>query len=435
MPLPRLPDRRRLRRMPLLSPRHWRRRLLFWLGAALIGLVAVGFAWLADGAQHLFLRLVQAAPWAVFLVAPAGLALSLALTRSLFPGAQGSGIPQVIAALHEPDPARASALLSPRIAIGKVLLTLLGLASGASIGREGPTVQVGASIMLALSRWQRLPRQELVRAAMLAGGAAGVAAAFNTPIAGLVFAIEELSHGLRARAGSATLTAVVIAGVTATALTGNYVYFGVSHAVMEIGAGWLAVAVCGVLGGLVGGGFSSALLHLPRLFPAALRGFAARSPAGFAACCGLLLALIGWASGGTTYGTGYEQARMLVEGQPGVPGDFAAWKLLATVVSYLSGVPGGIFAPSLSIGAGLGHWLAGLLPAAPGGAVVLLGMVAYFAGVVQAPITAAAIVLEMTGNTAMAVPLMATSLVGYLVSRLVCRRPLYASMARRFLRH
>jgi H+/Cl- antiporter ClcA len=124
-----------------------------------------------------------------------------------------------------------------------------------------------------------------------------------------------------------------------------------------------------------------------------------------------------------------------VEGQPGVPGDFAAWKLLATVVSYLSGVPGGIFAPSLSIGAGLGHWLEGLLPAAPGGAVVLLGMVAYFAGVVQAPITAAAIVLEMTGNTAMAVPLMATSLVAYAVSRLACRRPLYATMARRFLRH
>ena len=421
--------------MPLLSPRQWRRRLLFWLGAALVGLVAVGFAWLADGAQHLFLRLAQAAPWAVFLVAPAGLALSLALTRSLFPGAQGSGIPQVIAALHEPDPARANALLSPRIALGKVLLTLLGLASGASIGREGPTVQVGASIMLALSRWQRLPRQELVRVAMLAGGAAGVAAAFNTPIAGLVFAIEELSHGLRARTGSATLAAVVIAGVTATALTGSYVYFGVSHAVMEIGAGWLAVLVCGVLGGLVGGGFSSALLHLPRLFPAALRRFAGQSPAGFAACCGLLLALIGWASGGTTFGTGYEQARLLVEGQPGVPGDFAAWKLLATVVSYLSGVPGGIFAPSLSIGAGLGHWLEGLLPAAPGGAVVLLGMVAYFAGVVQAPITAAAIVLEMTGNTAMAVPLMATSLVAYVVSRLACRRPLYATMARRFLRH
>lgn len=426
-------NRRRLRRLPLLSPRQWRRRLLFWLGAALIGLVAVVFAELADAAQHLFLRVATVHPLLVFLVAPAGLALSLVLTRRLFPGAQGSGIPQVIAALHEPDPARAGALLTLRIAFGKVLLTLLGMASGASIGREGPTVQVGAAIMHALSRWQRLPRPEMVRVLVLAGGAAGVAAAFNTPLAGLVFAIEELSHSFRSRSGGMTLTAVVIAGITATAVLGNYVYFGVSEAQLALGPAWLAVVVCGVAGGLAGGLFSSALLHLPRLLPGAVRRFAGRRPAGFAALCGVLLALIGWLSGGTSYGTGYEQARMLLEMQPGLPDDFALWKLLATVVSYLSGIPGGIFAPSLSVGAGIGALLPPLLPGAPAAAVVLLGMVAYFAGVVQAPITAAVIVLEMTSNHAMAVPLMATALVALLVSRLVCRRPLYSTMATRFM--
>ncbi|RKK04297.1 hypothetical protein EBE87_02780 [Pseudoroseomonas wenyumeiae] len=128
-----------------------------------------------------------------------------------------------------------------------------------------------------------------------------------------------------------------------------------------------------------------------------------------------------------------EQAKLLVEGQPGVPESFAFWKLLATVVSYLSGIPGGIFAPSLSVGAGIGHWLGALLPGAPADAVVLLGMVAYFAGVVQAPITAGVIVLEMTGNHGMAVPLMGTALIGFAASRLVCRRPLYATMARRFM--
>lgn len=433
--IPQRLDRRRLRRLPLLSPRQWRRRLLFWLGAALVGVVAVAFAWLADEAQRLFLRVAAAEPLLVFLLAPAGLALSLAMTRWFFPGAQGSGIPQVIAALHENDPARAGALLTPRIAVGKVLLTLLGLASGASIGREGPTVQVGASIMHALSRWQRLPSQDMVRILLLAGGAAGVAAAFNTPLAGLVFAIEELSHSFRSRTGSLTLTAVVIAGITASAIVGNYVYFGVSHARLDVGPAWVAVGVCGVLGGLVGGGFSSALLHLPRVLPAAIRNLSLRRPAAFAALCGLLIAVIGWLSGGTSYGTGYEQAKLLVEGQPGVPADFALWKLLATVVSYLSGVPGGIFAPSLAIGAGIGQLLSDLLPNAPAAAVVLLGMVAYFAGVVQAPITAAVIVMEMTSNHAMVVPLMATSLLAFLVSRLVCRRPLYSSMAKRFMGH
>ncbi len=127
-------DRRRLWRLPLLFSQQWRRRLGFWLGAALVGLlVAVGFAWLTDAAQGAFLHLAQAAPLLVFLIAPAGLALSLVLTRRWFPGAQGSGIPQVIAALHEADPGRTGALLTLRIAAGQVLLTLLGLLSGAAI--------------------------------------------------------------------------------------------------------------------------------------------------------------------------------------------------------------------------------------------------------------------------------------------------------------
>lgn len=426
-------QRRRLRRLPLFSPRQWRRRLVFWLGAVLVGLVAVVFAVLADAAQHVFRAAMDTHRLLVFILAPAGLAASLMLTRRYFPGAQGSGIPQVIAALRLEDRQRMARILSLRIAIGKVLMTLLGLASGASIGREGPTVQVGAAIMQWLGGLQRLPRHEMERALVLAGGAAGVAAAFNTPLAGLVFAIEELAHGLKTHTGASTLTAVVIAGVTAIVLVGNYAYFGVSAAQLPIGLGWMAVLLCGLIGGLAGGLFSSTLIHGPRLLPKAIQRFALNRPAGFAACCGLLLALIGLASGGNSYGTGYEQARLLVEGRPGLPDDFPLWKMLATIVSYLSGIPGGIFAPSLAVGAGIGDWLSGLLPGAPAGAVVLLGMVAYFSGVVQAPITAAVIVLEMTSNPRMAVPLMAASLVGLAASKLVCRRPLYGEMAKRFL--
>lgn len=425
--------RRRLRRLPLFSPRQWRRRLVFWLGAVLVGLVAVAFAMLADAAQHLFRAAVETNRYLVLIIAPAGLAASLVLTRRFFPGAQGSGIPQVIAALRLEDRQRINRILSLRIAGGKVLMTLLGLASGASIGREGPTVQVGAAIMQALGGLQRLPRQEMERALVLAGGAAGVAAAFNTPLAGLVFAIEELSHGMKTHTGASTLSAVVIAGITAIVLVGNYAYFGASAALLPIGLGWIAVLLCGVVGGLAGGLFSSALIHGPRLLPRLIQRFAVNRPAGFAAICGLLLALIGLVSGGTSYGTGYEQARRLVEGVPGLPADFPLWKMLATIVSYLSGIPGGIFAPSLAVGAGIGDWLSGLLPAAPAGSVVLLGMVAYFSGVVQAPITAAVIVLEMTSNPRMAVPLMAASLVGLAASKLVCRRPLYGEMAKRFL--
>jgi H+/Cl- antiporter ClcA len=221
--------------------------------------------------------------------------------------------------------------------------------------------------------------------------------------------------------------------LTAIGLVGNYIYFGQSLAQLEMGLAWVAVPLCGVLGGLAGGLFSSMLIHILRLLPGAVKRVALHRPVLFAAGCGLLIALIGLASGGTSYGTGYEQAKLLVEGQPGVPKSSAFWKLLATVVSYLSGIPGGIFAPFLSVGAGIGHWLGALLPGAPADVVVLLGMVAYFAGVVQAPITAGVIVLEMTGNHGMAVPLMGAALIGFAASRLVCRRPLYATMAQRFM--
>jgi len=169
---------RRLARLPLISPRQWLRRIVFWAGAVIVAVVAIGFATLANFTSNLFVRFQSPRPWVAFIICPAGLVASFLLTRYIFPGAQGSGIPQVIATQHMTDRAAIARVLSLRIATGKIALTLLGLASGASIGREGPTVQVGAAIMHALGRLLRLPRLDLERALVLAGGAAGVAAAF-----------------------------------------------------------------------------------------------------------------------------------------------------------------------------------------------------------------------------------------------------------------
>ncbi len=423
----------RLRRMPLVSPRLWWRRVVFWVGAVLVATVAVGFAKAADYASSLFLHAVAGHAWLPYIVAPVGLAMAFLLTRFVFPGAQGSGIPQTIAALHMHDDAMVDRVLSLRIAAGKVLLTLLGLASGASIGREGPTVQVGASIMHALGKSLRLPRLELRRALVLAGGAAGVAAAFNTPLAGIVFAIEELSHSFEARTSGTVFTAVVVAGATTLGLVGNYTYFGQTAAAMLNHDAILGVIVCSVAGGLAGGLFSRLLIAAAHGLPGFAGRFIMRYPVVFAALCGLALAVIGTLSGGQTYGTGYQQARAMVEAQSTLPPVYALLKLTATVVSYVSGIPGGIFAPSLSIGAGLGSVLAPLVHGAPVGAMILLGMTAYFSGVVQAPITASVIVMEMTANQTLMIPLMATAFLSFAVSRLVCRRPLYGALARRFL--
>ncbi len=424
---------RRLSRMPLISPRLWLRRLVFWLGAICVALMAIAFAQGADWASALFTTALDGRPALAFVIAPAGLVVSLLLTRRFFQGAQGSGIPQVIAALHMTDETMVGRVLSLRIAAGKVLLTLLGLASGASIGREGPTVQVGASIMFALGRRLRLPRAELQRALVLGGGAAGIAAAFNTPLAGVVFAIEELSHSFEARTSGYVFTAVIIAGITTLGLMGNYTYFGTTPAELNLGLSWIAVLLCSLIGGLAGGLFSATLLAVARGLRGRVGLFLAHNPILFAALCGLAIAALGTLSGGTTYGTGYAQARSIVEGHSTLPASYAVLKLLANIVSYISGIPGGIFAPSLAVGAGIGEWLAPFLPNATAGAVVLLGMVAYFSGVVQAPITATLIVMEMTNNQAMTIPLMATAFLAFGFSRLVCRRPLYSALARRYL--
>jgi H+/Cl- antiporter ClcA len=411
------------------SPRLWRRRITFWVGALTVGVVSVGFAKLAAWAQALFDHAIGFSPWLALLITPLGFVASAYLCRRVFPGAQGSGIPQAIAARRFRDPETRSKLLSLRLAAGKVALTVLGLASGASVGREGPTVQVGASIMLQVARWGGGTGRE--RGLILAGSAAGIAAAFNTPLAGIVFAIEEMSRTYEARTSGLVLTTVILAGLASLGIVGNYSYFGVTTASLNGIDDWLALAACGIGGGALGAIFSRLVLF----GSASIARFIAKAPErralGVAGLCGLLVAAIGVFTQGATYGTGYEQARGAVEGTI-LPPIFAPLKLLTTLLSSLSGIPGGIFAPSLAVGAGVGSAVVHFLPGAAPGAVVVLGMAGYFAGVVQAPITAFVIILEMTANHTMVIPLMIAAMLGYGVSRLLCPTPLYHALAEGF---
>lgn len=393
----------------------------------------MALTWLSNEAQALFRALAHHNGLWPWLVTPAGLAIIAWLTQRVFPGAQGSGIPQTIAALSAVSAEARGKLLSMRIAVGKFALTVAALGCGASIGREGPTVQICASIMHSLWRLARFPAVDLDRGLILAGGAAGIAAAFNTPLAGVVFAIEELSRSFEERNSGTIFTAVIVAGVASVALVGNYTYFGTTDAALTTPRMWMVVPICGVIGGLAGGVFARCMLYLRRGLPGALGRWQFDSPVKFALLCGVLLAAIGWLSAGNTFGTGYIEARAWVQQEAGASSNFAILKALATMVSYAAGIPAGIFAPSLAVGAGVGGTLSQWLPIAPGGAVVLLSMAAYFAGVVQAPLTALVIVSEMTGNRALTLPLMAVVLIGRGSSALVCRESLYRALSKRFI--
>jgi H+/Cl- antiporter ClcA len=303
------------------------------------------------------------------------------------------------------------------------------LLCGASVGREGPTVQIGASIMFALGRFS--PRRQ--PGLILAGAAAGVAAAFNTPLAGIVFGIEEMSRAFETRTSSLIITAVIAAGLTSLALMGNYTYFGTSATSLHRGIDWLAIPVCGVAGGLAGGLFSRIVIMMARGFANPVGRAIKRYSLTFALICGLATAICGLISGDTIYGTGYAQVKSALESGTPLPADFGLLKFLATVFASISGIPGGIFAPSLAVGAGIGTNIASLFHGTPLAAIMLLGMVSYFAGVVQAPITAFVIVTEMTDNHTMVVPLMTAAMIAYASSRLVCEEGIYHALAKGFV--
>jgi H+/Cl- antiporter ClcA len=267
---------------------------------------------------------------------------------------------------------------------------------------------------------------------ILAGAAAGVAAAFNTPLAGIVFAIEEMSRSFEVRASGLIIAAVILAGLTAQALLGNYTYFGTSSASLPIGTAWMAVPLCGVLGGFSGAAFSRILVAIPDAMPRRLADAVRAQPVIFAMLCGYGVALCGYASDGAVFGTGYEQARAVLHHTGVVPLAYAPLKLLATALSAISGIPGGIFSPSLSIGAGIGSDISHFFHHAAPGPIVLLGMVAYFTGVVRAPITGFVIVSEMSGDHGMLVALMATAFIAEACARLINREGLYHQLAKRF---
>lgn len=410
--------------------RQWMARTVVLVYAVLAGLAVVMFTWLSDWAIEGFDHLRQWSPWAPLLWTPCCTAALVWLTRRFAPGAAGSGIPQVMAALSPQVPKdRMGLFVSLRLSLAKLLLVSGGLLGGLAIGREGPSVQIAAGVMQHAQRW--LPRRSPLNhdGLLVAGGAAGIAAAFNAPLAGVMFAIEEMTRKIEQRTSGLLIAAIVLAGLVAVSVFGNASYFGrlrVEHlSWSHLWPGLLTVVACGLMGGVFSRLLQRSLLGGDDRF-SRLR---ARYPVRFAFGCGLAIAVIGWVSHGATDGSGYGYTRRLVEGQLDLPVLYVTLRIVATWLAVWSGVPGGIFAPSLAIGAGIGSDLAQLAGPDEGAAVMIaIGMTAFLAAVTQAPITAFIIVMEMVDGHAMVLSLMAAALMASLMSRWVSV-PIYHRLA------
>ncbi len=419
----------------LWSREAWKRRIALWGGAVAVALAAIVFAKVGDAAYRSFLAVTAHSPWWALLLTPLSFAILAWATRGKLAPTRGSGIPQVIASLQLARDDFRAAQLSLWVSLCKMGFTILALFGGASVGREGPTVHVGAGIMHAIGRRMGYSDPYQASRFLLAGGAAGIAAAFNTPLAGVVFAIEELSGAFEQRFSGTLLTAVIVGGVVSMGLLGDYAYFGHIAARIPLGEGWLAILACGVVCGVLGGLFARIVVAAADGRPRWLGRMRGAHPVLFSTACGLALALLGIALGGTVFGTGYEQAHALLLRSASPGAEFGIAKFFANLVSYIAGIPGGLFSPALAVGAGLGDNLSHLFPGVDPSAVVLLGMCAYLAGVTQAPLTSAVISIELTDNHEMMLPILATVLLARACSNLCCPTPIYKALAKRLAPH
>jgi CIC family chloride channel protein len=392
---------------------------------ALTGLAVVAFILLTE---RLGMRLypVDSAAWRRVLIPVAGsLAMGYLLFR-YFPDARGSGVPQTKAALFARD-----GVITLRTVLGKFFCTSATLASGIPLGREGPSAQVGAGIASVLGRRLGL-RPENVKSLIPVGTAAAIAAAFNTPLAAVLFSLEEIMGDLNAPVLGSVVLASATSWLVLRLLLGNNPLFSVPQYELVHPLEFAIYAILGVAGGLVSVAFTKLLVGMRQRFlrmPASTQWF--QPVAG-----GLVAGLIAWRLP-QVLGVGYGYVGDALNGKMAVQlmALLVVFKLLAVTTSYASGNAGGIFGPSLFIGAMLGGALGSvahhLLPAhtALPGAYALVGMGTLFAGIVRAPMTSVLMIFETTHDYAVIVPLMISNLVSFFISSRMQRQPIYEALA------
>lgn len=411
-------------------PAHYATASLIGLAA---GLVAVAFQYALHGAETSRERLLTALrhhmPVFGVLVLPAiGLVVGCLVGAMLkvCPESGGSGIPHLKGVLLGVRTLRWKLLLPIKFVGG-----VLGVGVGLSLGREGPTVQMGAAMGQAIARLLRVPAARVPQM-LSAGAGAGLAAAFNAPLAGFLFVIEELHRELSARTFVGALIAAVVATAVTESLAGQVPSFQISEYAMLPVWALPAAVVVGIAGGLLGVAFNAALLHSQKL----AQNQRAVPPWLLPGLSGVIVGVVAWWMP-LTVGGGHDAAHRLLSGELAMPVKMLlAWlvvKFLMTVLSYGSGAPGGIFAPMLLLGAILGstfgastNHIAALAPYHQ--AFAVLGMAAVFVGSVRAPLTGIVLISEMTENYHQLFALCITCLSAHLTAEWLKAQPIYDAL-------
>jgi len=390
----------------------------------LSGLAAVLFTLAIKGTTHTLFGVAPSNLRYILVPTLMSLVTGFLLAR-FFPEARGSGVPQTEAAYHLNQ-----GNVPFRVAFGKFLTGVLCIGSGHSMGREGPSVQIAAGIASPIGKWFHLSpvrRQSLVPIA----AAAALSAAFNTPIAAVIFALEEIIGDKNATLLGSTVVASVAAVIVERSVLGNNPVFRVPAYQLVSPAELIGYLILGIAGGIVSLAFCKGLLRARKLFMAMPKWSKIFQPAMGGLVIGLILIFFP-----QVMGVGYQFVDQAMNGSLLLKTMLLLClaKFIATIVSYSSGNAGGIFAPSLYLGAMAGGAVGVLMhrfapfPTGDPGAYALVGMGTLFAGIVRAPMTSVFMIFELTQDYQVLVPLMVANMISYLISRRYQPVPLYHAL-------
>lgn len=410
----------------------------FWVASLITGLLAVAYAKLFLLAEHGTSYIFEHKAWLLFFITPVCFVVGWWLVKTFAPYSRGSGIPQVMASIELATPRyndRVGKLLGLRIILIKVLSSLCMVFGGAVIGREGPTIQIAGSVFRTINQWlpkwwPKISKKNMI----MTGAAAGLAAAFNTPLGGIVFAVEELTKTHINYFKTAIFSAVIISGLTAQGLLGPYLYLGYPAVNNLSPYIFLAVILVALLTGLCGSAMGKIILLIIKwksAFKTKPRNIA------YIILCGLLIAVLAVFVDKTALGSGKElMAATLFTSHKYVAWYVPLLRITGSILSFTIGAAGGIFAPSLSAGASIGSVLSGWMHLSDSNTnlLILSGMVGFLTGITRTPFTSAIIVLEMTDRHNLIFYLMLAGMLASLIAVLIDKHSFYDHLKFQYLR-
>jgi H+/Cl- antiporter ClcA len=408
----------------------------FWIASLLVGLLAVAYTKLFSYAEWFLERMLAWRDWSIFIASPLFFLTAWYIVRKVAPNAKGSGIPQVMAAIDLSTPkheGKIGTLLSLRIMLAKILSSTVMVAGGGAIGREGPTIQIAGSLFYAVHQWipkswPKLSNQGFI----LTGAAAGLAAAFNTPLGGVVFAVEELAKIHIRYFRTALFAAVIIAGLTAQALLGPYLYLGYPNVKGTAFSLFFLIALAAVVAGLAGSLMCKAIIALMRW----KERFNTAQTVVFIIFSGLLVAAIAYFVNHAILGSGKELMNgVLFTGDKKVGWNGVLLRMAGPVICFNTGAAGGVFAPSLAAGASVGallsHWFE--MTGSNANLLILCGMVGFLTGVTRTPFTSAILVLEMTDRHSVIFQLLLAALLSNMAALLIDKKSFYERLKKNYM--